>query len=566
MTFRQINTLERALSSDANEFQIFGAASVMELFRRLFFAGDQDPSANGGFEVEEQIKTITDPLTAYVGGGLLVNPQGTSLLIDEGTLLAIAPDPVPDARDSVCVVANSPGVAVAGQIPFVANGGAGPRWDILECRPQLTTTTATRDVFDPVTQQFAGQSLDKLVTTSLEFRLRQGVAASPASDPGSASGWVALAAVWTPVGAASFDDCEIFDVRPLVRDLSDFGAARVGAAANEMRSTWFIDGLGTMDGGSVSAKFVGPGRKWNISGRIQATESAEDAGSKQIALDLGLAGNDTSDSRYWEQGTQSAYNAYFHVSLVFPFGLPRWKRLGKVTEAVAGRRWPCGPGGFLVLNAKDHGLTGTNGQVGISNGYDTSGTWDSISLGIVRTDLNGMGAIAEPATMVKNEDGWHFWAVSWFTDFTVDPDPTSLNETFELDPMTRSIGTDGVNFLPATVPVVGIRAWLQSQISRDPTTDAHMECKWYPEPDGGGFSFTQTLGTIYKYYGATDPGGTGDFYFDQYFPYDPRQVTGDDTVQIVRNGIGTTGPGWDVQAWALYLTGLQVQWIDSDAI
>lgn len=569
MTYRVINTLERALSSDANEFQLFGAASTMELFRRLFFAGDLNPSTNDGFEVESQPVTVTDPLTGYVAGGLLVNPQGTSLLIDQGTLLAIAPDPVPDARDSVCVVAHSAGVVVAGQIPFVANAGAGPRWDILECRPQLVTATSTRDIFNPVTQQFVSQSVDKLVTTSIEFRLRAGTAASPATNPGTASGWTPIAAVWTPTTAASFDDCEIFDVRPLVRDLSDYGAARQGVSANRLRSLFSSNtSAGNTTSGSVAADFVGPGRKWSLSGRLQATESEQDAGLFGINLGLGILALDTTDSRYWEFGTESDYSSYFHLSLVFPFGLPRWKRLGKVGEAISGRRWPCGPGGFLVLNAQSHGMDGVSGQVGISNGYDTTGQWDAISLGVLRTAPAGMGAFAIPVTMLKNEDGWHHLSATTISNAvsTADPDPTSLTEQFETDPMPRTIGA-AATFLPSTVPISGVRMWLQTQITRDPTTDAYMEILYYPthETLSVGF-FSSVNGNLQIHLGATDIGGTGDRFPEMWYPCNPRAVDGSDVVQISRFGTGTTGPAFEVIAWVPQLRGFQVQWQDAEAL
>ncbi len=558
---RVINSLERATSGDANEFQLFGSKAFMELFRKLFFsAGAVDAN---GWQVEDQPVVSTTPLTAYVAGGLLVDPQGANLLVEPGTIIAIAPDPAPDSRDSVAVVAHSDGVNVGGLLPFTANGGAGPRWDLLECRPIQQTTTATRDIFDIGSQQFNGTTVDKLVETVLEFRIAVGTPASPTAAPTLSDGWLPIAAIWTPNTAASFDDCEVFDIRPLIRDLSDYGASQRGVAANEMRSEYEIDGLGSLASGSVSAKYVGPGRKWSVRGPMRATEVAENAGDLP-AFDLGLLGNDVTDSRYWEQGTTSAYNAYFHMSLVFPFGLPRWRRLGKTAEAVSGKRRPTGCGGFLVFNTKDHGLEGTSGQVGISNGYDTTGTFDAFSLGVVRTDLNGAGAIAEPATCSKHEDGWIFWALAWFTNFTVDPDSGSLNESFELDLMTRSLGVDAVNWLPATVPVAEIRASVQmSFFSGGGTTDAFMETTWFPEPKDGGFNFGDTLGKVTNAFGATDPGGTGYFFPERTFAYDPKQVTGDDTVQIIRNGVGTLDGGFSISAWAPYLKGFKIKWTDA---
>lgn len=545
MTFRRFNLLERALSSDLNEAQLFGSQGIMELFRRLFFAPAEVNSV--GFLIESQPVTSTTPLTAYVAGGLLVNPQGTSLLVDPGTLLAIAPDGSPDPNDSVCIVAHSPGVVSAGALTFTANGGASPRWDLLECRPVTSSTTSVRDIYNPTTQAFVGTSVTKLITTTLEFRIRTGTTGSPlAPAPSMAAGWLPIAAIWVPTSAASFDDCELFDVRPLVSELSDYGRAQKGVAANNLRTT--IESVyNTRLNGSASARFVGPGRKWNLAGRIAATDPSQNVGDLDgFNASLNIPTSATTPP-YWENGLNAIESVYMSLFLVFPFGLPRWVRLGRASEAVAGRRWPGGCGGFFVVSTRLPGRDYMGSVCGLSNNYLTSGTYDAVCVSPAVTKANtGPGLFPSLETFIKTADG--LWRADNLRSIALTV--TTSSQTFA---MTRALGvsmngdTTGPYF-PAGHP---ISCWLGVDSTIAYTIDAANVRSYISTRSGSRLS---------RFFLHADGGGgpinTGTDFPDIYGSLDPKGVTASVAINVAHTAASTAG--YDLQEFSFRLRELQI--------
>lgn len=442
LTYRVINTLERATSADANEFQLFGSKSIMDLFRRLFLV-EAVPDANG-FIVESQTATLTTPLSAFVAGGLLVNPQGGNMFVDPGSLLAIAPDPVPDSRDSVCVVANSDGVTVAGQLPFTAPTPAGgPRWDLVECRPQLSVTTATRDVFDPVTKQFSGQSLDKLAVTDLEFRIRTGAQASPTAAPSLAGGWLPIAAVWVPDTAASFDDCEIFDVRPMPKDLDivrpSAGTGWEGSIQRNGAQSEFF--------GSIQRGGVGPDAKWRLNiPSINNCSPGLNAADPLTIPEVPAGG----DFRYVGLGEGTSTTGWRTLVLQFPFGLSNWRRFGLLAEAVSGRRWPGDMQGLPVLtvSACDAFL---DISPAMAKEWNTAGTQPGVAVSFVKHGTFAPDPEAAIYPQWFSRDGW--WSVRAQTETILDF-PTGVN-------LRASI-------LPFAAPIARVKMDSSPSISNDP--------------------------------------------------------------------------------------------------
>lgn len=185
----QINELERALSSDVNALQNNISRAMLEIFRFQIGYDRQitgvSASRPGGFRYEAPPEA-SQPQFTRVLGGLLVNPQTASILIDAGALMTV--NPTPTAAESAMTLATSPGVSDAARFPFIPNAGPGPRWDIIECQPAEVTTSGTVDIFDSVTQQFQAQSVPKSESTGLDFQYNQGTAASPATKPTQTAG------------------------------------------------------------------------------------------------------------------------------------------------------------------------------------------------------------------------------------------------------------------------------------------------------------------------------------------------------------------------------------------
>lgn len=224
-----INTLERALSTDINDIQAFIARDRNQTFRRTYQHADpgQYPIYRAGSPIDTDLSVL--PAGATEGtvhdcvGGLMVRPDvANDLLIDPGTAAFFVPaftGATPD--DSPYIVVDSDGVQSAGVLTFTPNAGGGPRIDWIECRPVLVTTQQNRDVFDPVTQTFSSQAVNKETVAELEFRIRLG---APDGDfPDIDQEWMPLACCVVQVGAVGFTQCEFYDVRPLLRERTEWG-------------------------------------------------------------------------------------------------------------------------------------------------------------------------------------------------------------------------------------------------------------------------------------------------------------------------------------------------------
>lgn len=433
ITKTQINTLERALSSDINTLQSDIAISLMESYRLLYGTTRRQNLDNGTpyqTIIESQPETTaTDSgmLRSIVLGGLLADPQNNAIFIDKGMLMTIQ---TPSGADeSAMVMARSEGVSDAGTFPFVPNAGAGPRWDLIECRPRVTTTTTTREIFDPVTQQFQSQNVDKIIVTDLEFQYTQGTAASPSPAPVPTAEWQPLACIWVPgSGAASgFDDCEIFDIRPTVQGLQDpanFG--RSGGQNNDISQSQFTirtssNGTSALGGfesftnvpygvpGQVSDSVVsGFGwRPYKLEGTITGTNPGETQIGRGVILNDG-ATNPGDQLSYGTSGTTWQNNQWYVVKCVFPFGFARFKKFTNYT--LEGRRWPIEMSGLISIVQAFGGadfIGNTTNAQSTPDAYDTVGAgWPAVTIGYTRTwDPNG-GTFFRSAQ--QHADGWYY--------------------------------------------------------------------------------------------------------------------------------------------------------------
>jgi hypothetical protein len=340
-----VNPQERAVSSDANRLQAFGAASLAEALRYLLDVpyGTDDVQASSGAQTSEVV-TDTSPLTGEVVGGLCVVPQLASLnlLVTAGLLYAVDPGSSPSADDSVYKYVKDPGVQTLGNLAMTANSSGSIRIDVIEVQRQTTVTESDpRDTFNATTGIFTTSTLPKVTNSSLVYRVRAGTAG--AGFPGTASGWLPLAVASVASGATTCDQMTFWDVRPLLSD-------RWPSVQNV--STARVRRLETIASGSVATAFGGhfdmvlSGRR--VGGKLRRGTPGTDATS----IDITAVANQ-------DPAVASASNGMFwYLWLCCPFGLPRWARY---TDPVSGSRVPRNPRGIPVVSLAPPNVDGSLG-------------------------------------------------------------------------------------------------------------------------------------------------------------------------------------------------------------
>ncbi len=349
-----MNTRERALSTDINRLQAFAARDRAQLAR--FFFNDQRQSYLLTPGLSKQYVGGETPLVGDVYGGLMVDPQTTSLLITPGELGCLFPDPDITTDDSPYMLIDDPGVQVAGLLTFTATGGGGTRVDLVECRPISTILESdSRDIFNPATGLFSPSSVTKVQVFRLQYRLRLGTPG--AGMPALAAGWLPLAVAVVTNASADFTTVDFWDVRPLVEDRVK---PQLGSAGHypvtSLSAGTSVSGGETDLGGFSLASYNG----YLAGGTIRtSTPSPGTFGGTGIDdgdfafLNLSNAGNQ-------ESGFTHAAQQLNAVVACFPAGLPRWVRYSQTALGGGFGRVPRASRGILVL-AKIPNATTTAG-------------------------------------------------------------------------------------------------------------------------------------------------------------------------------------------------------------
>lgn len=333
--FRRIvhGTRERILSSDHNREQALHNALVVDALRHLYEAESLDEQAAG---VAGLVSTVTSPLHALIFNGLRVRPEiGTwTIFIDPGIGTFADPGSDPSSDDSFAQLVRSAGVTSSGVLS-ISTPGAGTRIDVIECSVyQAVIETDSRDVFNTATGTFAPALVNKVVEAQLTFRVRAGTVGG--GFPGTATGWLPLAVAKVPSGAASCDDCDFWDVRPLRSDILGPHLVRSTFPSLQRQHASAIDESGAGNWrarGVVYADFQGR----LVGGNLAPTASGANY------LDL------TSGGSAQEPGFSAVQNRPWYLYLAFPFGLPRWAPLA---PASSGNRAPRSPRGIPVFSQK----------------------------------------------------------------------------------------------------------------------------------------------------------------------------------------------------------------------
>lgn len=382
------NTRERDVSTDHNRLQDMSAAATHELGRGLVNRDQRGstgtcPGVNSPLESLPPSSDFLVPHDCW-SGYMVVPDNDQSLLITPGEAGFYVPAfPNASADDSKYVMISTTGVKTLGVLTFLANGGAGVRWDIVECQPtEVLEESSSRDIYNTTTGLFTPATVEKVRAGSMTFRIRRGTAGAGIPDIDSA--WMPLAACHIRTDATGFSNSDLYDIRPLVEErvplgvrpplappVSVFGYRSVlsEATISTVGSLAGINGLAM--GGYALGAFGGyysggylannlPAVNLANFGDVAATGAAfpflnfEDATKRSAAFAL-------------------VSNAVFTIGAFFPRGYSRWVRYSEVALAASvstrlktAGRVPNGPRGLImaIAGADAAGTISRNGMIG----------------------------------------------------------------------------------------------------------------------------------------------------------------------------------------------------------
>jgi hypothetical protein len=326
----QINSLERAVSTDINRLQTFLSTDIAAILSYLFDNRTSDVNSGG---TEDVGKTVTTPLRAVVIGGIRFRPElGTKhSFIEVGTLVIVDPEPSPNPDDHPLKWIQDPGVQTIGVLTNLQTGDLQTRFDMIECQPVETVLeTANRDIFNEATGQFTPTLVTKAVRWVLSYRIRHGVPGGGLAGLGLSAGWLPLAVARVPSIAATWDDVDVWDVRPL---LADF-VGRCGRQDHVTQPTWF---------GRRQAKAIPALVTAEVDGCVEGSFKGMRAGGFMNQTSLGAS----IDLLTSKEAGFALVQGYWYLYAVFPMGLPRWALYDR---AVASPRVPLGFRGVPVFS------------------------------------------------------------------------------------------------------------------------------------------------------------------------------------------------------------------------
>lgn len=398
------NTRERALSTDLNRTESFMTYDSHEFSRHLVnreIGGDfyNFPGMQAPYTALPPSSDFLIPHDCL--SGLMVRPDNaTGLLIDPGEAAFFVPAFAnATADDSKYVYVSSPGITSIGDLPFTTNAGPGIRWDIVECQPtEVLTESQSRDIYNPANGQFTSSLVEKVRRGSLTFRIRSGTAGGGIPNPDSA--WMPLAAVHVRTDATGFNNCDVYDIRPLVNERCAWSPAHPKS-------------LPTSSGASIGYRLVLPEAEFNLRNVLINGRALEgyfrghfggywsggairrNMPAASLAAFGGTNQTDPNVPYFNPEATENKSASYsiagddrFTIGAFFPRGYPRWVRYSELALSPSASnhlrktgRLPQGPRGLLWL-VKDGGRA--NGAITPSIGVapavlgETEGAWGHV--------------------------------------------------------------------------------------------------------------------------------------------------------------------------------------------
>lgn len=381
------NTRERLISTDQNRAQSFLAQAQQAAWRALYNEQRANWRLYPGLGTQAQ--TVAAPLYGEVYAGLFVRPDAPSYLtIDPGVAMMIASD-VPSADDSQYVYVSDPGLLTPGVLTFTPNATVGTlRWDVIECQPvDSLLESSSRDIYNPGTGLFTPVNVDKVRAHRLTYRIRLGTPG--AGFAGAAAGWLPLAVCAVRDGASGFQQCDFYDVRPLVSERVLPQPAGDGTEGfNTPKETNYSTFEGTWNG-YAEAEFGG----YLAGGKLQTSVPASSLAN------FGVSGS-PSGGDYISLSASQAFNrgAYtiassipVYAAALFPQPpvgqgfIPRWARYSEAPVAALGRRVPNGPRGILVVTTSPPNPNGLYSPTALPTAAQMNVNAVGVPLGIAST-------------------------------------------------------------------------------------------------------------------------------------------------------------------------------------
>lgn len=326
------NFRERLLSDDLNRAQQFLASHFTELLRRQHLALAQTSEGAGK---TTPASAVASPLRALIFEGLRFRPEiGTANgFVEAGIAIFAAPENDPHPADSPARLISDPGVQSAGVLTLTAGGG-GARIDVVEVSVKTSVLESdNRSIFNPQLGEFEAKLVDKVRAGRLAYRIRTGTAG--AGFPGTALGWLPLAVCLVPSSATTWDDCTVWDVRPLLADL-----------AHPPHMT--LDRFERVRPGTASAIEEGSGN-WRARGCVEGTLGGWKVGGEFATPASGQSYIDLTATDVQETGFSATASKPWYLYFAQPFGLPRWCKL---SPASSGERTPQEPRGIPIFSQK----------------------------------------------------------------------------------------------------------------------------------------------------------------------------------------------------------------------
>ena len=330
------NPRERAVSPDLNRLQQFASSDLAEILRFMIDARTTFEVGAGG--VENIGGALNSPLRGVVLAGLRPRPDigSVNLFIEPGVAIVSSPDVAPNPDDSSYKYAVDPGVQLAGSLTFTPNPAGSRRIDVIECQPtDELVETATREIFDITAGGFNPALVEKVRRRRMTYRIRLGTAG--AGYPGSAVGWLPLAVSSAAAGATDWDDCIVWDVRPLLADF-EFAPQQISRQ---------LANVGKQHVSTEAVPVAAPSVEMRLRGQVEVYLGGFLAGGV-LNQDADIGWIDILDSDNQAGGGAFLASRPWYVWACFPHALPRWCRY---TPATSGQRIPGPLRGIPVVAA-----------------------------------------------------------------------------------------------------------------------------------------------------------------------------------------------------------------------
>lgn len=486
-----IALLERADPTDITKLQALLAQHTGEIARwltasKLAGAFYSYPGMASAYAPAIDPTVPSDEVAHACLSGLLIRPTTTYLAVDPGAAAFYQPARagLSATDDTPWIFGFSAGLNDAAQLTFQANAGPGIRWDIVECQVAADTveSQAGREIFDPVGNVFNPQTVDKIQHSVFTFRIRRGTqgAGIPPIDPD----WMPLCAVHVRTDSTSYDNSDLYDIRPLVTERTDWGTRHPISAPSsgacyksvlheaEMRSVVNVGVNGALLEGYFRGHFGGYWSGGEIRTNLPAT-SLSNFGATGVS-GASLYGFNFEAAAMRSGAFALAANAVLTLGAFFPRGYPRWVRYSQAplaadatTRLRVGGRFPEGPRGLLmVLNGADGGgLVKRNGVIAPATlpaaVGETTGAWGHV---VQYALVDGAGTGVRPAEgdAQSNLYSWQVYTVfeggALTPNITAIANPAGPSVAADLDGATQfalqAIFTPGSGRVPASASAV----------------------------------------------------------------------------------------------------------------